>query len=283
MRFSLRTLTVVSLWLGLAAAARAESETLAERTLRDIVGRQQAIFARAEAEKDHVDEAWLRGELQSVINSYDILIQKAPDFAPACAAYGLLLGKVGMTKEAAAMLIKANQLDGEIALVKNEMARLLAEDGKVAEALPWLTAATTLEPNEPLYHYHLGKLLTEGRDDIIATGQFTRATLDKAMLAAFQRAAQLAPDNFAYTYRAAEAYYDLAEPQWEEALAAWSALEQKAKPGVEQQTIRLHAANVQIKLGRRDQARALLLTVTEPALQKQKQTLLDELAKPTTK
>lgn len=278
MRFPLRLLSMIVILAGLASAARAE--TLAERTLRDIVGRQQAIFARAEAEKDHVDEAWLRGELQSVINSYDILIQKAPDFAPAYAAYGLLLGKVGMTKEAAAMLIKANQLDGEIALVKNEMARLLAEDGKVAEALPWLMSATTLEPNEPLYHYHLGKLLTEGRDDIIATGQFTRATLDKAMLAAFQRAAELAPDNFAYTYRAAEAYYDLEEPRWEDALAAWSALEQKAKPGVEQQTIRLHAANVLLKLGRRDHARAFLLTVTEPALQKQKQTLLDELAKP---
>jgi len=281
MLFPLRNVLVVAVLLGFAASVGAE--TLAERTLRDIVTRQQAIFARAEAEKEHLDEPWLRGELQSVINSYDVLLQKAPDFAPGYAAYGLLLSKVGMTKEAAAMLIKANQLDGEIALVKNEMARLLAEDGKVAEALPWLTAATTLEPDEPFYHYHLGKLLAEGRDDIVATGQFTRGTLDRAMLSAFQRAAQLEPGNFAYTYRAAEAYYDLAEPRWEEALAAWNALEQKAKPGVERQTIRLHAANVLLKLGRRDEARTLILTVTEAPLQKQKQTLLDELAAAPTK
>lgn len=260
------------------AWAGAATETLSERTLRDIVARQKAIFAQADSDKEHLDEAWLRGELQSVINSYDILIQKSPDFAAAYASYGLLLAKVGMTREAVGMLMKANKLDGEIPLVKNEIARLLAEDGKVGEALPWLTAAVDLDPKEPLYHYHLGKLLAEGRDDLIATGQFNRASLDKAMLEAFRKAAELAPDNMAYGYRAAEAYYDLAEPKWEDALAAWSALEQKAKPGLEQQTIRLHAANVLIKLGRIDHAKAMLVTVTEAPLQKQKQTLLDELA-----
>lgn len=262
----------------LALAVPAPAETLSERTLKEIVARQKAIFERVAAEKDHLDEAWLRGELQAVINSYDVLIQKSPEFAAAYAAYGQLLGQVGMNREATGMLLKANQLDGEIPLVKNEIARLLAEDGKPAEALPWLTAAIKLEPNEPLYHYHLGKLLTEARDDLVATGQFTREKLDASMLEAFARAAELAPQEMAYAYRAAEAYYDLAAPRWEDALRAWGALEEKARPGVEQQTIRLHAANVLLKLGRTDHARALLLTVTEPPLQKQRQTLLDELA-----
>jgi tetratricopeptide (TPR) repeat protein len=280
MRFPLR---LFPLLLALAVMAPAQSETMAERSLREIVTRQKNVMARAEAEKDHLDEAWLRGELQSIISSYDILIQKSPEFAAGFAAYGVLLAQVGMTRESVGMLMKANALDGEIPLVKNEIARLLAEDGKIPEALPWLTAAVDLDPQEPLYHYHLGKLLTEGRDDLIATGQFTRESLDKAMLAAFQRAATLAPENFGYAYRAAEAYYDLAEPKWDEALAAWSALETRAKPGIEQQTIRLHAANVLIKQGKIDHAKVLLATVTEAALQKQKQTLLDELAPPAAK
>jgi tetratricopeptide (TPR) repeat protein len=278
MTFPLRILAATLVLL--LAAAPVAAETLAERNLKEIVSRQKAIFARAEAEKDHPDEARLRAEVKSIADSYDILIQKSPDFAAAYVAYGLLLGRVGMNREAATMLLKANKLDPDIPLVKNEMARLLAEDGKPADALPWLTAAIGLEPKEPLYHYHLGKLLTEGRDDLITTGQFTRAKLDQAMLEAFQRGAELAPDNFAYAYRAAEAYYDLETPQWDEALKLWSALEERAKPGIEQQTIRLHAANVLLKLGRRDHARALLVTVTEEVLQKQKQTLLDELAKP---
>ena len=275
MRFSTRLVFILTLLL---SAGVARAETLSERTLREIVARQKVIFERAEAEKDHLDEAWLRGELQAVINSYDVLIQKSPDFAAAHAAYGMLLGRVGMNREAAGILLKANQLDGEIPVVKNEIARLLTEDGKPAEALPWLMAAIKLAPDEPLYHYHLGKLLTEARDDLIATGQFTRAKIDESMLEAFQRGAKLAPDDMAYGYRAAEAYYDLETPRWDDALAAWSALEGRAKPGLEQQTIRLHAANVLMKLGRRDHARALLITVTEAPLQKQTQTLLDELA-----
>jgi tetratricopeptide (TPR) repeat protein len=275
MTFPLRILFAGLLLL---AAGQMQAETLAERNLKEIVARQKNVFARAAAEKDHLDEAWIRGEIQSIINSYDVLIQKSPDFAAAYVAYGMLLGQVGMTREAVGILLKANKLDAEIPLVKNELARFLAEDGKVADALPWLMAAIDLEPKEPLYHYHLGKLLTEGRDDLIATGQFTRPSIDQAMLNAFRRGAELAPGNFAYAYRAAEAYYDLETPQWEEALKQWSALELQAKPGVEQQTIRLHAANVLIKLGRPDHARALLITVTEPPLQKQKQTLLDALA-----
>jgi len=262
----------------LCLAPAAPAETLSEKTLKEIVARQRNILARAQTESEHLDEAWLRGELQSVINSYDVLIQKSPDFAPAYVAYGMLLGQVGMTKEAVGILLKANKLDPNIPVVKNQVAKHLAEDGKPVDALPWITAAIDLEPKEPLYHYHLGLLLTEGRDEFIRTGQFTRAALDQAMLGAFRHAAEYAPDKFAYAYRAAEAYYDLETPQWDEALKAWAALEDRAKPGVEQQTIRLQAANVLIKQGRRDRASALLVTVTEGVLLKQKQTLLDQLA-----
>lgn len=262
-----------------AAEAPARAETMAEKTLKDIVARQRDLLGRADKEGDHLDVAWLRGELQSVINSYDILIQKSPDFAPAYVAYGMLLGQVGMTKQAVGILLKANQLDKEIPVVKNEIGRFLAEDGKLVEALPWIMAAIDLEPQQPLYHYHLGKLLTEGRDDFIKTGQFTRASLDKAMLQAFARAAELAPSNFGYAYRHAEAYYDLETPQWDDALALWRKLDAGVETPLEHQTLRLHQANVLLKQGKADEARALIGTVTELTLAKQKQTLLDQLAK----
>ncbi len=283
MRIFLKTLLLAAavlagLSLG-AAEAPARAETMAEKTLKDIVARQRDLLGRAEKEGDHLDVAWLRGELQSVINSYDILIQKSPDFAPAYVAYGMLLGQVGMTKEAVGILLKANQLDKEIPVVKNEIGRFLAEDGKLVEALPWIMAAIDLEPAQPLYHYHLGKLLTEGRDDFIKTGQFTRASLDKAMLQAFARAAELAPANFAYAYRHAEAYYDLETPQWDAALALWRKLDAGVGTPLEHQTLWLHQANVLLKQGKPAEARALLVTVTELTLAKQKQTLLDQLAK----
>lgn len=283
MRNFLKTLLLAAALLaGLsleAAEAPARAETMAEKTLKDIVARQRDLLGRAEKEGDHLDVAWLRGELQSVINSYDILIQKSPDFAPAYVAYGMLLGQVGMTREAVGILLKANQLDKEIPVVKNEIGRFLAEDGKLVEALPWIMAALDLEPQQPLYHYHLGKLLIEGRDDFIKTGQFTRASLDKAMLQAFARAAELAPTNFGYAYRHAEAYYDLEAPQWDDALALWRKLDAGVETPLEHQTLRLHQANVLLKQGKADEARGLVVTVTELTLAKQKQTLLDQLAK----
>ena len=263
----------------LAAEAPPRAETMAEKTLKEIVARQRDVFARAEKEGDQADLAGLRGDLQGIIASYDVLIQKSPDFAPAYVTYGMLLGQVGMTRQAVGILLKANQLDAEIPVVKNEIGRFLAEDGKLVEALPWIMAAIDLAPKEPLYHYHLGKLLTEGRDEFIKTGQFTRRSLDQAMLEAFARAAGLAPANFGYAYRWAEAYYDLEVPQWDEALALWRKLDAGVETPLEHQTLRLHQANVLLKQGKAAEARALIDTVTDLTLRKQRQTLLDQLAK----
>ncbi|SDR98332.1 hypothetical protein [Opitutus sp. GAS368] len=264
---------------GRATEAPPRTETMAEKTLKEIVARQRDILAKADKEGDQVDVARLRGELQAIINSYDVLIQKNPEFTPAYVTYGMLLGQVGMTREAVGILLKANKLEPNLPLVKNEIGRHLAEDGKLVEALPWIMAAIDLEPKEPLYHYHLGKLLTEGRDEFIQTGQFTRPALDKAMLEAFLRAAELAPANFGYAYRSAEAYYDLETPKWDEALALWRKLDAGVETPLEHQTLRLQQANVLLKQGKPAEARALVDTVTEIKLAKQKQTLLDQLAK----
>jgi tetratricopeptide (TPR) repeat protein len=256
----------------------AEGETLAERTLKQIVERQKTILADAAKQGDKVDEEGLRAQLQAVSHDYERLLQDNPKFAAAYVAYGYLLGKVGMKKESVALLLKANQMDPDIPLVKNQIGNYLAEEGKPLEAAPYFLAAIKLEPNEPLYHYQLGTLLNVGRDDFIRSGEWTRVALDRAMLHAFQRAAELAPDRFEFAYRYAESFYDLETPQWDEALKAWAALEEKAPTPVERQTMRLHAANILIKSGKPDHARALLETIDEPALAGQKQKLVAQLA-----
>ena len=133
--------------MGLLAVV-SPAETLAEKTLVEIVERQHNIFERAAKESDHLDEAWLRGELEGVIKSYDVLIQKNPDYALGYGGYGMLLGKVGMKKEAVIMLLKANKLDPTLSEVKNQIGVYLAEDGKPVDALPWVSAAIDLEPKK---------------------------------------------------------------------------------------------------------------------------------------
>ncbi len=265
-----------------AAKAPPESEhhdTLAERTLRDIVQRERELFAKAEKDGDQFDQGVFHGEAQSIASSYDVLIQKNQKFVPALIAYGMFLGKVDNPKQAVAMLLKANTLDPNIALVKNQLAKHIAEDGKPLEALPYLIAATDLTPGEPLYHFHLGQLLLAGRDDFLTNGNFTQAGLDKAMIEAFRRAADLAPADISYAYQYAKAFYEIEPPRWAEALAVWQTLEWRPVVSTTlRHMFRLQKANVLIKLGRLDEARTVLETVSDPKLAEDKQTLLDQLA-----
>ncbi len=267
-------LTVVRL----APLYAADGESMADRSLRRIVERQKEILGEAARQGDKLDQAALRVQLQALTHEYELLLRDNPKFAAGYAAYGYLLGKVDMRKEAVAMLLKANQLDPDIPLVKNQLGNFMAEEGKPLQAAPYFIAAIKLAPNEPLYHYQLGTLLTEARDDFLKSGEWNRATLDSAMFNAFKRAAELAPDRIEFAYRFAESFYDLEKPDWDAALRAWSALEEKAATPMERQTMRLHAANICLKLGKRDHARALLDTVNEEKLQGQKQKLVAELA-----
>lgn len=276
-RVSHRLLALCAL-LAVCVVPSFAAETLAEKSLKEIVERQKQLFERAEKEGDQLDEARFAGEAKGIASSYDVFIQKNPDFTPGYVAYGVFLGKIDMTKAAVAMLLKANKLDPNIPLVKNQLAKHLAEDGKPLEALPYLTSAIDLAPNEPLYHFHLGQLLLAARDDFLHEGTWTRAALDKAMLEAFQRAADLAPADLSLAYQHAKAYYEIDPPRWDEALAVWEKLGGRATTESMRQLIKLQRANVLVKLDRRDEARMLLDQVTDLKLTDEKQKLIDALA-----
>jgi len=275
-RVSHRILALCAL-LAVCVVSSFAAETLAEKSLKEIVERQKQLFERAEKEGDQLDEARFAGEAKGIASSYDVFIQKNPDFVPGYVAYGVFLGKIDMTKAAVAMLLKANKLDPNIPLVKNQLAKHLAEDGKPLEALPYLTSAIDLAPNEPLYHFHLGQLLLAARDDFLHEGTWTRASLDKAMLEAFQRAADLAPADLSLAYQHAKAYYEIDPPRWEEALAVWEKLGGRATTESMRQLIKLQRANILVKLDRRDEARALLDQVTDLKLTDEKQKVIEAL------
>ena len=270
-------LLAIALSSGVRAPVFAERQTLPEQRLRQIVARQKDILDQAAKQGENFDEESVRTQLQEVCDAYELLLHDSPDFAAAYASYGYLLSKIDMRKQAAAILLKANQLDPDIPLVKNQLGNYLAEEGQPVEAVNYYLAAVKLEPKEPLYHYQLGTLLYQARDEFLKKGVYTRPQLDQAMHEAFQRAAELAPDRFEFSYRYAESFYDMEKPDWDEALKVWASLEERAPTAIERQTMRLHAANILIKQGKWAHATALLDTVTEPDLAGQKQKLVAQL------
>lgn len=274
---------LIFLWVSLligAGLGAAEGENMAERALKKIVERQRELFADAVKQGEKLHEAEFRQQVASITHDYELLVRNNPQWAAGYAAYGYLLTKVDMRKEATAMLLRANELDADIPLVKNQLGNLLAEAGKPLQAAPYYLAAIKLAPTEPLYHYQLGTLLVEAREQFLKAegGGWTRAALDGAMHEGFRRATELAPERFEFAYRYAESFYDLEKPDWDGALKVWSSLEEKAPTAIERQTMRLHAANICLKLGKELHARALLNTVDEPKLQSQKEKLVAQLA-----
>ncbi|HWA11207.1 MAG TPA: hypothetical protein VG838_17325 [Opitutaceae bacterium] len=268
----------------------------AEKIVQDLVARQQALFAEAAKRDANFDENEYRTAMQDIGNAYDDFLRKRPDYGPAYAAYGVMLGKIGMRRQSSMMLLKADELflrdDGKPgvrtpgflrtwALVKNQLGNFVAEEGRPLEAVNYFLSAIDLTPNEPLYHYQLGTLLTEARDDFLGSGHWTRAALDEAMQRAFKRAAELAPDRIELGYRYAESFADVEKPDWDAALKAWAALEEKAKSDFDRQAMRLQAANILIQQKKYDEARVLIATVTVEQLQSSKQKLVAAMAETT--
>lgn len=268
-----------------AVCLRAEEKPVpatAAGALKILVGRQRDLLAKASAKTTQAEIEDMRSQFQELVFDYDDYLKKYPDVAAGYVSYALLLNQpvVDQRKLAAAMLLKANQLDPNLPLVKNQLGNYLAEEGRPLDALNYYLAAVKLAPDEPLYHYQIGSLLTEAREDFIKSGAWTRATIDQAMQDAFEKASALAPGNVGYAYRFGESFYDLERPEWSAALVFWKALEAKVTAPVEKETIRLHEANVLIHQQKFAEARAVLATVTDEKLQTQKQKLVAQLQEP---
>jgi tetratricopeptide (TPR) repeat protein len=278
-----RKLLLLTLLAALAAApARADapagaSETMAEGRLKEIAEHQKVLFKDALAQGRALDQADFTEQAEQLTREYESLLKDNPQFAAGYASYGYMLWKVGMRKQSVSIMLKANQLDPNIPLVKNVLGNYLAEEGKPIEALAYFLSAVNLEPTEPLYHYELGKLLCEARDDFLKSGEWTRAAIDHSMQEAFRKAADLAPERIEFTYRYAESFYDMADPDWAAALKAWQGLEASAASEAERETMKLHEVNVLIYMGKRDHAHQVLGTITDPKLAEQVRKLSERI------
>jgi len=253
------------------------SESMTERSLRKLVERQHELLEQASRAGDDFDQSDFEQQMQRVCLGYEVLLRDSPEFAAGYAAYGFLLRQIGMDRESVAMLMKANQYDANIPIVKNQLGNYLAEQGRPLDAVSYYLAAIKLDPDEPLYHYQLGTLLHVARDDFVLSDEWSAESVDAAMHEGFRQAAELAPDRIEFTYRYAESFYDLPEPDWDAALKVWASLEEQARSAPEREAMRLHAANVCLKLGKTAHARLLLANVTDPALAEQKQKLVAQL------
>ena len=221
----------------------------------------------------------LRPQFQTLVFDYERFLRENPRYVPGYVSYALLLGQelVGEPKRAVALLLKANEMEPNLPLVKNQIGNYLAEQGKPLEAINYYLSATELAPDEPLYHYQVGLLLTVARDDFENSGDWSSETLTATAHRAFGRAYELSSGNFEYGYRYAQSFYDLASPDWDQALSAWRALEKKAETKLGRNAVRLQEANVMINQRNYLDARQLIVGIDDLDLRPQRDELLLKL------
>ncbi len=217
---------------------------------------------------------------QAIHDQYYFYIVNYPQDVNAIVLYGKLLNRTGLNDLAYEAFRHADELDPNLAVVKQQLANHLAETGKYAPALELLRQAVALAPTEPLYHYQIGELLNIYYTHFVADKIFDQPGLNQTMEAEFARAADLAPQEPGFAWRHAECFYDMIAPDWNAALAAWTGLGRHTTNPTLLEMIRLHRARALLELGRLAEARALIVQPVVAALEASRAELARRLAVP---
>lgn len=265
--------------LGLFSAGSGAPQTidLASARLLAIAEREVAIYRNMAEDPDFYSQEDLDRRMDDLVQAYRNYLTDHPKDESAYILYGKLLRRLGAHEQAFMAFLKADELDPEIAVVKQQIGNHLAEEGKGKAALTFFLNAVSLEPETALYHFSLGKLLHGFRDEFMEERIFTRDALDREMLRAFREATRLEPENFEFQMRLGEAYYDLNSPNWRSALLHWERLARQTTTTLQAEILSLHRARVLGNLGRFEEAQKLANSVDHPVLQQSKQQVLSEI------
>lgn len=256
-------ISLLALFPAIAVADTREPESLADQRLTRIVERERLLLERAAA---HPESETVVVRLQEIADLYQGFVDDNPDHLLGWIFYGRFLNQIGRPDAALPVLARADEIDSRIAVVKQQLAAAFIDLGRFREAFPLFLEAIAIQPEEPVYLHQLGQFLHTYRDALVGDGAFDHRQIDRQMLEAFRQAAALEPENRDRQIRYAEAYDDLDEPRWEEALEHWSELERTAVSTREREAIYLFQARIHIRLGQWEEAEKLLGAISNPAL-----------------
>jgi tetratricopeptide (TPR) repeat protein len=255
------------------------SGTSDEQRLLHLTLQKQRLFEMFAEGVDAFTEQQLVDRLHKLSEAFAEYAADFPNDVMGLILWARLLQVMEKDEAAMQLFLKADALDPEIAVVKQQIGNHLAETGEGINALSYLFRAVELEPMEAVYHYQLGELLHHFRDTYIDKGILTRANLDAAMQRAFRQAALLQTDEFDLQMRYGESYYDVESPDWERALNHWQALEVATTEVFREQIIALHLARVLLELNRPKEALKALEDIHHTALRASRDFLLERCAK----
>lgn len=271
---------------GRANSARAEGArggetfTLGQKKILDIAKLQDELFANPNAALEgEMARAELKTKAVRIISMWKTYFAENPDDVHALLIYGKFLRRIGLDGEAYAAFSKAEKLDPNLAVAKQQMSALEAERGMAREAFAHIRQAMRLEPENTVYMRQCAYILILGKKDLAGGKVVSNAEFDSLAEFCYRKIYESDKSNRAEKVRYAQSFYDLFKPDWQKALSIWREILSESALNLERQTAAANIARVLIELGRDAEAEEALKSVDLPSLARAKRLLLEEIAK----
>jgi tetratricopeptide (TPR) repeat protein len=254
--------------------------TLSDKKLIEILSTQEKFFSESQ-DRLNIDIRELGRKAQEIVSAYESYLSENSSDTDALILFGKFLKKVGQEEYAIDYFVKADEINPKLAVVKQQLANYLVENGKPVDAFPYLILTVELAPFTAAYHFNLGNFIYLFEDDLINDGILSRKSAQSFMHRSFQKACEIDTKNFEYSLRFAQSFFDYPESNKVEALSTWGKIEKNfpERSDLENEYFRLCKARILLELGRKKEAHVLLNTVRSKSLEKVKKTLLNRTDK----
>ena len=255
-----------------------EGITLSSLALSRILDKQARFFRFPDKSSERNDPELTR-KAQEIVADYDAYLGANPKDTNALILYGKFLRRVGQEQHAVGYFLEADSINPKLAVVKQQLANYLIEEGRPIDAFPFLIMTIELAPGQADYHYHLGNFLFLFEDDLAREGIMTKDSVRAFMHKSFKQSAKLSPSNFDYQLRFAQSFFDYPDSSKEFALRTWNELIRKFpdRSKAENDYFNLCKARILLELNRQSDAVSLIESVSSKALDSAKQSLLHQV------
>lgn len=260
------------------AANKSESNsfTLAQKELTEIVKIQNELALDIQTKK--LRDSEIQGRLSALEKRWSSYMLENQNDITSLLIFGKFLRANEEAENAYLIFQKADKINPNLAVVKQQLATFEAETKNYASAYEHILKACELEPKTAVYQYQLGELIYFAGSKIAQAKLLAKESLEKQMLEAFKRAASLDKSNEIFLTRYAQCYYDIANHDWQNALAAWDDVIKYAKTPQARENALLNKAQIAIEIADFSGAKKFLNSVTLSEFDAHKAQMLNSVA-----
>ena len=208
----------------------------------------------------------IRARFDVVRKAYEDFLVKYPDSARGHLAFGTFLNDLGEEDAAAQEYEKSRHLDPANPAVWNNLANYYGEFSPVTNAFAYYAKAIELNPNERVYYENFATTVYLYRHDATNFFGITEPEVFDKALSLYRQAMQLAPNDLPLATEYAQSYYGIRPLRTNDALVAWTNALNLTHNEVEREGVYVHLARIKLTIGRFDDARDDLNTITNDSL-----------------